>query len=304
MTYEVELLARSLGPVPFLHRQPPRLRLNIRNRLPRGSDVSINGGSDRAPQPYTRPTANRQGSKAPDEMKVERGPRPATNGRKASRDSRAKGHRAVDTTQLQSDTAPARPEGVGQETPAHKLKVQVIGAGKRYLGIFFYLYVVFALFNVHEYIVLEQHGIKFTHYGFAAVNAFVMAKALMIGEELHLGEYFDDRPLICPILLSSLLFGILLIFFRIIEQMIDGLWNGHTMAESIPSFGGGGLTGIIMVGTIISVTLIPFFALRYIRREIGGPQLYALLFVRGRKKVTIEVTMRLQSDGQSSAGAA
>ncbi len=203
--------------------------------------------------------------------------------------------------QVRGGSVPARPGGFGEETRAHKLKVRAVGAGKRYLGIFLYLYVVFALFNMHEYVVLAKHGIDFTHYGFAAVNAFVMAKVLMIGEELHLGEYFEDRPLIYPILLSSLLFGIVLIAFHIIEHVIVGLWHGQTIVESIPSVGGG-LTGMIIVGTIISVTLIPFFALRSVRRLIGGPELYALLFVRGRKDVTIEVKIRPQSGSKGAAG--
>ena len=209
----------------------------------------------------------------------------------------------MDTKQVQGGTAPARPEDSDQETRGHKLKVRAVGAGQRYVGIFLYLYVVFGLFNLHEYVVLAQHGIGFTHYGFAAVNAFALAKVLMIGEELHLGEYFKDRPLIYPILMTSLLFGILLIAFRVIEQVIAGLLHGQTMVESIPSVGGGGLTGVIMSGTIISVSLIPFFALRSLRRLIGGPELYALLFVRGHKDVAIEVKILPHSGGGGTAGA-
>jgi hypothetical protein len=208
----------------------------------------------------------------------------------------------MDTKQIQGGTVPARPEGTGQETPAHKFKARALGAGRRFLGIFFYLYVVFGLFNLHEYIVLARHGIDFTHYGIAAVNAFVMAKVLMIGEELHLGEYFEDRRLIYPILLSSLLFAILLIVFHVIEHVILGLWHGQTMVESIPSLGGGGLAGMIVLGTIVSVTLIPFFALRSLRRLIGGSELYALLFVHAPKDVTIEVRIRPQSGGKGAVG--
>jgi hypothetical protein len=171
------------------------------------------------------------------------------------------------------------------------------------LGIFLCLYVIFGLFNMYEYIVLAQHGIDFRHYGFAAINAFVMAKVLMIGEELNLSEYFEDRPLIYPISLSSLLFGVVLIAFHIIEQAIVGLWHGQTMLESIPSVGGGGLTGVIILGAIISVTSIPFFALRALRRPIGGPELYALLFVRGCKDMMIEVKMCQRRDGEGVPGA-
>jgi hypothetical protein len=66
-------------------------------------------------------------------------------------------------------------------------------------------------------------------------------------------------------------------------------------------FGSGGLTGMIILSAIVSVSLIPFFALRSLRRLIGGPELYTLLFVRGRKDVTIKVRIRPQSDGKSAA---
>ncbi len=203
----------------------------------------------------------------------------------------------MNTKQVRGGMAPARSEGWGEEKRAHKLKTQAFGAGKRYLGIFLYLYVIFALFNIHEYVVLTQHGIDFTNYGFAAVNAFVMAKVLMIGEELHFGEYFEERPLIYPILLASLLFGIVLIAVHVIEHVILGVLHGQTVVESIPTVGGGGLVGIIIVGTAMSVTLIPYFAFRSLRRLIGGPELYALLFVHGRKDVNIEVKLPPKSGG-------
>jgi hypothetical protein len=195
------------------------------------------------------------------------------------------------TKQVQGGTGPASPEGLlGQETRTRKLTARAVSAGQRYLGIFLYLYVIFGLFNLHEYVVLAQHRIEFTHYGFAAVNAFVLAKVLMVGEELHLGRFFEDRPLIYPILLSSFLFGIVLIAFHVVEDVIVGMLHGQTIVESIPSVGG--LTGVVIRGIILSVTLIPFFALRSLRRLIGGPELYTLLFVRGRKDVTIEVKIR------------
>jgi len=194
----------------------------------------------------------------------------------------------MNTKLAQAGDVPAETEGRNQKTYAQKLRARFVSTSKRYLGIFLYLYVVFALFNWHEYIVLTQHQIGFTHLGFAVVNAFVMAKVILVAEELHLGEYLQDRPLIYQTLLSSLLFAIVLIAFLAIEHVITGVWRGETFVKSIPSFGGGGLTGVILVGVILSVTLIPFFALRALRRVIG-PQLYALMFRRGPKDVIVEV---------------
>src|SRR5271166_1837772 len=51
---------------------------------------------------------------------------------------------------------------------ANSSQPRFVSTSKRYLGIFLYLYVVFALFNMHEYIVLKQHQIEFTHLGFGS----------------------------------------------------------------------------------------------------------------------------------------
>jgi hypothetical protein len=52
----------------------------------------------------------------------------------------------------------------------------------------------------------------------------------------------------------------------------------------------------------MSVTLIPFFALRSLQRLVGGPALYALLFARARKDVTIEVKVQPKSREKAAAG--
>jgi hypothetical protein len=52
------------------------------------------------------------------------------------------------------------------------------------------------------------------------------------------------------------------------------------MSESISAVGGGNLKGIIAVGFMMFVVLIPFFALREIARAVGAAKLYELFFLR------------------------
>lgn len=195
----------------------------------------------------------------------------------------------------------AEPSGGSGETRVRRLKQRLIGEGQAFGAIFLYIYVVLALFSVHEHIVLKEHQIDFTHYGFALVNAYVLAKVVLVGEKLHLGGGFEDRPLIYPILVKSALFGIALVAFHIVEKTIAGVWRGQTIAESIPGIGGGGLRGVIAIAAIVSVTLIPFFAFRSLMQVIGRPQLYALLFRRGRQDVIVEVKARLPTEAAAAA---
>jgi hypothetical protein len=65
-----------------------------------------------------------------------------------------------------------------------------------------------------------------------------------------------------PILFKSLLLAIVLLCFHVIESLIEGVWCGRTVIESIPRFGGGVIEGIFSVGVIACVGLFPFFAPR------------------------------------------
>jgi hypothetical protein len=65
-----------------------------------------------------------------------------------------------------------------------------------------------------------------------------------------------------------------------VEEVLVGVFKGKTIGESIPSIGGGSLSGIFFVGIILSIALIPFFAFREIGRVIGTRELHARLFGR------------------------
>jgi len=179
----------------------------------------------------------------------------------------------------------------------HNVKEKVAHEVRELVFIFLYLFVWFGLFTIHESIVLEQHHIGFTPYGFAAVNALILAKVMLVAQDLRLGHRFEDRPLIYPVLLKSLLFAIVFICFHVVEHVIVGLWYGKAILQSMPGFGGGGIDGVIMVGTLMSIALIPFFAFTEISRVLGPAALQALIFKRAPKDFVVELRLRKQTDG-------
>lgn len=48
---------------------------------------------------------------------------------------------------------------------------------------------MFALFQAHQYVVLAQHQIPFTQFGVGLVNALVLAKVMLVADDLRLGEW-------------------------------------------------------------------------------------------------------------------
>jgi hypothetical protein len=80
---------------------------------------------------------------------------------------------------------------------------------------------------------------------------------------------------------------VFLISFHILEEVLVGVIRGKTIAQSFPAIGGGSLQGILSVGTIVFVALIPFFAFREIGRVIGQHELRSLLLSRGTRVYTL-----------------
>lgn len=149
---------------------------------------------------------------------------------------------------------------------------------RRFVLMFLYLWVLFLVFVLHEDIVLRQRGISYTLQGFAFFNALILAKVMLVAEDLDLGRWLQRRPLIYPILHESLLLTALFICFHVVEHIVIGLVKGENLAASIPQIGGGGLAGLACVAVIFFVALIPFFAFKHVGRELGEGRLGAMLF--------------------------
>jgi hypothetical protein len=160
------------------------------------------------------------------------------------------------------------------------LKDKVSDEFKRFFVIFLYLWVVFGLLSIHKSVILSQNHLDYPEHAFAFINAFIFAKILLIGEHLHLGTRFRDKPLIYPILHKCFVFTVVLLCFHTAETVLLGVWRGNTIANSFPAIGGGSPKGILAVGVMCFVVLLPFFGFREIGRVIGRKELWFLIVKR------------------------
>lgn len=164
----------------------------------------------------------------------------------------------------------------------HSLKERVIDEIKKFLLIAGYLWILLTLFVLQEKIILARENISqdFTPFGFAIINALVLGKVVLIAEDLHFARRFNDRPLIYPTLYKSLAFGILCIFFYVLEETLSGMWNGKVVAESFPPIVQQGIEGVLLATVTLSVEFVPLFALRELGRVIGARELRSLFLTR------------------------
>jgi hypothetical protein len=185
-----------------------------------------------------------------------------------------------------------------------KLKEKSFLELKRFMVIFLYLWVIFALLSIHESIIRAQHGLDYEEHTLAVINAFVFAKVLLLGEHFRLGTRFKHRPLIYPVLYKCLVFAVLLTSFHIVERIVVGVIQGKTLSEGLADIGGRTLVSIVSISTLAFVMLIPFFAFRELGRLIGEEQLRSLFLGRGvisdvgRPESTVPETQRPKSLGK------
>jgi hypothetical protein len=158
------------------------------------------------------------------------------------------------------------------------LKERGIDELRRFMLMFVYLWLVFGLFVLNESIILGGRDMSLAPQGFALINAAVMAKVMLIAEDLKFGRRFDHQPLIYPVTYKSTLFAAMFIAVHALERTLVGMIAGKTFADSIPHIGGGTWQGILTVWAIIAVSLIPFFMLREIGRILGSSRLWNLMF--------------------------
>lgn len=169
------------------------------------------------------------------------------------------------------------PAASAMHAPKPSLKTRLYDELRKFLIIFAYLWLVFSVFFLHEWAVLAGNHISFKFYGLALVNALILAKIMLIAEAFGFASRLDDKPLIYPIVFKSIAFTALLMLAYIAEEIVVGLIHGKSAAESFPQIGGGGFIGVLSIGAIMCVALVPFFAFREIARVVGAAEFRALM---------------------------
>ena len=149
---------------------------------------------------------------------------------------------------------------------------------REFLLIAVYLWVVFGLLVMYKSVILAKYHIDFAYHGFAIINALALAKVMLTAKDLHLGEQFDDAPLIYPTLLRSPLFSVVLACFKILEEAAIGLYHHQSFQQSIADLGGGTLNAILTLTLLLFVVLIPFVGFGELQRVLGAGKLAQIFF--------------------------
>jgi hypothetical protein len=159
----------------------------------------------------------------------------------------------------------------------HGLKVFVLSRAAHFFIVFGYLWLLLSVYALHNSIVLADWRL-IGHLAPAMLKALVFTKFLLIGEHLHLGGGFEQKPLIWPILIKAGLFSALLIGFDVLEvYIVDTIWPnaGSKGSEviALPDF-----RAAVSFACMAFIALIPFFGIRELSKAIGEERMRDLFF--------------------------
>jgi hypothetical protein len=143
-----------------------------------------------------------------------------------------------------------------------------------------YLTLVFAAFTQYRRFLLAGHGINYTNYWVALIEALILAKVIMIGSVVRLGRGLEHKPLIYPTIYKTVVFTLFVGAFTVFEHAIKGLWTGTGLIGGVADFSGKGSHELLANSLVVFVAFIPFFGVKELGRVLGQDKIWALFFRR------------------------
>lgn len=147
-----------------------------------------------------------------------------------------------------------------------------------------YLYITLGAVILMKTAVLHTEGIKFTPWGIAIVKAVVLAKFMLLGEAMKIGERNFTIPLIWPTLQKAVALLVLLILMTIIEEAVVGLFHDKSIVASLGELFGPRIEETIAGYVIMLLVLIPYCAFRVLDVALGEGRLARMFFVERERR--------------------
>jgi hypothetical protein len=144
-----------------------------------------------------------------------------------------------------------------------------------------YLALFFGAFTCYRRLILAEYHIGYLHFGFALIEALVLAKVVLLGDAMHLGRRMEKKPLILPTLYKALIFTVWVVVFRLIEFTITGLIHRKGLASGLDALIRQGIDAFLAENLVVFTAFIPFFAFKELGRVLGEGRIRDLFFRGG-----------------------
>ena len=151
-----------------------------------------------------------------------------------------------------------------------------------------YIWVLLSVFTLHREVILASYHINYSaKFGFAFINAVILAKFMWLGEILHAGKKAAGKALLYSTPWNSALFTVILMVCHLLEETLLKLWHGQSMAESF-SETVADPRDIFATALLVFVVLIPFFFAKGLIEILGKDEIKRLLLKSRPRDSTLQ----------------
>jgi hypothetical protein len=138
-----------------------------------------------------------------------------------------------------------------------------------------YLAFFFCALTTYKMLLLNEFHAAYFDYGTALINALVVGKVILLGQDLHLGKKHEQKALLISAIYKAFLFGLLVFAFHLVEEAIKRLLHGNSIAVAFHDVR---IDDLLARTVIMFLTFIPLFAFLELRRVLGDEKFHGLLF--------------------------
>jgi hypothetical protein len=141
-----------------------------------------------------------------------------------------------------------------------------------------YLAAFFVAFMTYRRLISRELGVSYFRYGYAILEAFLIAKVILIGKAFGVGKRSSGRTLALTVLRASVFYGVLVAIFAVVEHVVEALVHGKSFAAGIEDLLSQGAYEIVGRTLVLFVAFIPFFAFWELGNLTGDKKLFDLFF--------------------------
>ena len=141
-----------------------------------------------------------------------------------------------------------------------------------------YIWVLLIALTLHREIILANYHINYSiKFGFAFVNAVILAKFMWLGEIiLHAEKKAARKALLYSTLWNAALFGVILLVCHLLEEVLVKVWHGSSFAASF-SEAVADPRDMLATMVLMFVVLTPFFFAKGLIEILGKDEIKRLL---------------------------
>lgn len=152
------------------------------------------------------------------------------------------------------------------------------------LPVMIFFFISFQLIAFSKHLVLTQEGVVYDGFIAATLGALVIAKVVLVVDELPIMRLYRGRPLYRPILYRTVFYTLCVLVVRMIEIIVrNAIHKGNFVGGIEAAWAGIVWAHFTYIQIWIFVLFLVYVTLVELRDEFGTGALGKVLFSRGKE---------------------